>query len=84
MKRLIVISFCLLTLVGCAKPDENMLNAIDNYRENIKMEYKTERFDNIFELKDFLNEKEIDSQNIISIIKKDNEIVDLLYIEREK
>lgn len=44
------------------------------------MEYRAEWFDSIFELKDFLNENDITPQEIISIFRKDNECIELLYL----
>lgn len=44
------------------------------------MEYRAQRFDSIFYLKDFLNENDITPQKIIGIFRKDNGLMELLYL----
>lgn len=48
------------------------------------MKYETQRFDSIYYLKDFLNANKIPQKNIVGIFRKDNGLMELLYIEPQK
>lgn len=47
------------------------------------MKYKAQRFDSIFYLADFLNREGIDRKDIVSILRKETGLIELLYIEWE-
>ena len=49
-----------------------------------EMEYKAMRFDSIFYLKDFLNDHNITPQEIIGIFRKDNGLMELLYLAEKE
>lgn len=48
------------------------------------MKYEAQRFDSIYYLKDFLNANKIPQKNIVGIFRKDNGLMELLYIEPQE
>lgn len=46
--------------------------------------YRAIRFDSIFYLKDFLNENHVSKDNIITVLRKESGLVELLFWDEEQ
>ena len=45
------------------------------------MKYKAQRFDSIFYLAKFLNDKEVLREDIICVFRKEHGLIELLYVD---